>query len=112
MNIDPVAAAISEAEHAEAETRYRLQLAREMYQAGQRAGFQAGYEQAAADMAARWEQIARPVAHGISHAELEERRWGPGGRARFADPRPGNFPGRAARPQPEHQADHDMEASP
>ena len=34
MNIDPVAAAIREAGHAEAETRYRLQLAREMYQAG------------------------------------------------------------------------------
>src|SRR5580704_2335592 len=103
MNIDPVAAAIAEAEQIEAETRYRHLLAREMYQAGQRVGFQAGYEQAAADMAARWAQIARPVAHGISHAELEERRWGPGGRARFADPRPGDFPGRAARPQPEHQ---------
>jgi hypothetical protein len=108
MNIDPVAAAIQEAEHAEAETRYRLQLAREMYQAGQRAGFEAGYRQADADQAARWAQIARPVVHGISHAELEERRWGPGGRARFADPRPGDFPGRGAKPQPE--AEREMEA--
>ena len=110
MNIDPVAAAISEAEHAEAETRYRLQLAREMYQAGQRAGFQDGYEQAAADMAVRWAQIARPVAHGISHAELEERRWGPGGRAHFADPRPGDFPGRGARPHLEPQTGPELEA--
>jgi len=52
MNIDPVAAAIRQAEHTEAETRYRLQLAREMYQAGQRAGFESGYRQADADEAA------------------------------------------------------------
>jgi hypothetical protein len=94
MNIDPVAAAIRQAEHAEAETRYRLQLAREMYQAGHRAGFESGYRQANADEAAAWAKVARPVAHGMSHAELEDRRWGPGGRAHFADPRPGDFPGR------------------
>jgi hypothetical protein len=28
--------------------------------------------------------------------ELETRRWGPGGRDRFADPRPGDYPGQAA----------------
>ena len=93
--------AIEAAELAEAETAYRHQLAGEMYQAGQRAGFQAGYRQAEADEAARWAQIARPVARGISHAELEQRRWGPGGRAHFADPRPGDFPGRGAKPQAE-----------
>jgi hypothetical protein len=60
-----------------AETAYRHQLAREMFQAGQRAGFEAGYRQASADMAARWAQIARPVVRGISFAELEGRRWGP-----------------------------------
>jgi hypothetical protein len=70
--------AIEAAELAEAETAYRHQLARQMYQAGQRAGFQAGYRQADADEAARWAQIARPVARGISHAELEQRRWGLG----------------------------------
>jgi hypothetical protein len=102
--------AIEAAELAEAETAYRHQLAREMYQAGQRAGFQAGYQQASADMAARWAQIARPVVHGISHAELEERRWGPSGRAHFADPRPGDFPGRAAKPQARHEARREMEA--
>ena len=102
---------IEAAELAEAETAYRHQLAREMYQAGQRAGFEAGYRQANADEAAQWARIARPVVHGIPHAELEERRWGPGGRARFADPRPGDFPGRAAKPQPGHHAEQDMEAS-
>ena len=108
MNIDPVAAAIQEAGHAEAETRYRLQVAREMYQAGQRAGFQAGYRQANADDAARWAEIARPVVRGIRYAELEERRWGPGGRTHFADPRPGDFPGRGAKPQAE--TEREMEA--
>ena len=108
MNIDPVAAAIREAGHAEAETRYRLQVAREMYQAGQRAGFQAGYRQANADEAAQWAKVARPVVRGVSHAELEQRRWGPGGRAHFADPRPGDFPGRGAKPHAEPE--REMEA--
>jgi hypothetical protein len=85
--------AIQAAELAEAETAYRHQLARQMYQAGRR--------DAEAEMAQRWAQIARPAAHGISHADLEQRRWGPGGRAHFADPRPGDFPGRAAKPQSE-----------
>jgi hypothetical protein len=100
--------AIEAAELAEAETAYRHQLTRQMYQAGQRAGFQAGYRQAEADEAARWAQIARPVARGISHAELEQRRWGPGGRARFADRRPGDFPGRGAKPHAE--TEREMEA--
>jgi hypothetical protein len=94
--------AIEAAELAEAETAYRLQLAREMYQAGRR--------DAEADMAARWAQIARPAVHGMSQAELEERRWGPGGRAHFADPRPGDFPGRGAQPQAQPQPEREMEA--
>ena len=100
--------AIEAAELAEAETAYRHQLAREMFRAGQRAGFQAGYRQANADEAALWAKVARPVTHGISHAELEQRRWGPGGRAHFADPRPGDFPSRAAKPQA--QTEGEMEA--
>ena len=92
--------AIQAAELAEAETAYRHQLARQMYQAGRR--------DAEAEMAQRWAQIARLAAHGISHADLEQRRWGPGGRAHFADPWPGDFPGRAAKPQPE--IEREMEA--
>ena len=100
--------AIEAAELAEAEAAYRIRLAREMYEAGHADGYQAGYRQAEADQAARWHQATRP-AGGPSHAELEERRWGPGGRARFADPRPSDFPGRSPRPQPEPGTE--MEAS-
>jgi hypothetical protein len=113
VSTDPVAAALEEADHAEAETRYRLQLAREMYQAGWRDGHDAGRRDAEADMAARWAETARRVVQitrGPTHAELEERRWGPGGRAHFADPRPGDFPGRGAKPQPQHRAEREKEA--
>jgi hypothetical protein len=95
--------AIEAATAAEAETRYRNQLAREAYEAGR----QAGYRQAETDQEARWRQIRPAVPPGgLSHAELEERRWGPGGREHFADPRPGDFTGREtrrphARPEPE-----------
>jgi hypothetical protein len=99
--------AIEAAGQAEAETAYRNQLAREMYQAGHADG----YRQAEADQAARWNQAARAGLGGPAHAELEERRWGPGGRARFADPRPGDFPGRGAQPRPEHEHEHEAEAS-
>lgn len=100
MNIDPVAAAIQGARYAEAETLYRLQLAREMYQAG--------YAAAEADRDRQWNAIARAAIDGPGHAELEVRRWGPGGRAHFADPRPGDFPGRDARPHAE--TEREMEA--
>jgi hypothetical protein len=91
------AEAIEAAEVAAAETAYRLQFAREMYQAG--------YAQAEADMAARWQEIARPAIHGgPSHADFEVERWGPGGREHFGDPRPGDFPGREAR-RPETEPD-------
>ena len=79
--------AIEAADLVEAETRYRLQFAREMYEAGRQA--------AEADMAARWARAAAAV-RGPAYAELEERRWGPGGREHFADPRPGDFRGRVA----------------
>jgi hypothetical protein len=82
--------AIAAAAAVEAETRYRDQLAREMYQAGHADGYRAGYRQ----------------------AELEQRRWGPGGREAFANPRPGDFPGRLAQPRPEPQTEPEMEATP
>ena len=102
--------ALEAAAAVEAETRYRSQLAREMYQAGRADGYRAGYRQADADQAARWNQAARAALGGPSHAELEERRWGPGGRAHFAHPRPGDFPGRSAGPEPETEPE--MEATP
>ena len=82
------AEAIEAAELTEAETRYRNQVGRLMYEAGRR--------DAEAEMAARWARVAAAV-RGPDLAEIEERRWGPGGRAHFADPRPGDFPGRAER---------------
>jgi hypothetical protein len=92
------AEAIEAAELAEAEIRYRNQVGRAMYEAGRR--------DAEAEMAAQWSRVSG-VVRGPDLAELEERRWGPGGRAHFADARPGDFPGRAARqpePDPELEA--------
>jgi hypothetical protein len=87
---------LERAAEVEAETRYRSRLGREMYQAGKRAAEQ--------EMAAAWQQMARTLT-GPTNAELEQRRWGPGGRAHFADPRPGDFPGRGAQPRPEREAE-------
>lgn len=58
------------------------------------AGVARGRELEAADDAARWRAVAGPVSRGgPAWDEVEARRWGPGGRARFGDPRPGDFPG-------------------
>jgi len=98
------AEAIAAAELAETEEAYRRRLGREMYRAG--------YRQAEADMAARWHEIARPVTRrGPDFADLEAERWGPGGREHFGDPRPGDFPGRAAAQEPEAQPEPEMEIS-
>jgi hypothetical protein len=96
------AEAIEAAELAEAETRYRHQVAREMAVAGYERGQVDGYLRAIADVKA--------VQHGmVLDAELEARRWGPAGREHFADPRPGDFPGRA-RPEPETEPESELEA--
>lgn len=89
------AEAIAAADLIEAETAYRNQLVREMYQLGR--------HHAEAEQAEAWHQFAARVAHGIPFADLEERRWGPGGREHFADPRPGDYPGRK-QPEPELEA--------
>jgi len=81
------AEAIEAAEPAGAESRYHHQVAREMYARGHERGLIEGYLLALSDVKA--------VQHGIVRdAELEALRYGPGGRAHFADPRPGGFPGR------------------
>jgi hypothetical protein len=103
--------AIEAAGLVETETRYLHQLARDAYAAGHADGYRAGYRQADADQAARWNHAAR-AADGPACAELEERRWGPGGRAHFADPRPGDFPGRSAQPRPEPGTEPEIEATP
>jgi hypothetical protein len=94
--------AIEAAELVEAETAYCRQVGREMYAAG--------YAAAEADMDARWNRIARVAVCGPSHAELEQKRWGPGGREAFGRPRPADFPGRGApAPSIEAQAEPELE---
>lgn len=88
--------AIEAAGLAEAETCYRNQLTREMYERGRR--------DTEAENAKAWRRIAAPVAHGTSCTESEERHGGPGSRENFADLRPGDFPGRRAEPGQEPEA--------
>ncbi len=90
-----VAEVLAVGERRELNLELRLQAWREGWLAGHEVGYRGGYAQAEKDMARRWREIARPVARGgPSFAELERRRWGPGGREHFADPRPGDYPGR------------------
>lgn len=61
-----------------------------------RRGFAAGYAAADDDWfiaLAPAREAARRAAKYPSFAELEVRRWGPGGREHYADPRPGDYPG-------------------
>jgi hypothetical protein len=90
------AEAIEAAELAEAEIRYRNELAREMAAAEYERGDVDGYLRAVADMKAAQQGLVRD-------AELEARRYGPGGREHFADVRPGDFPGRGGHREPEPQ---------
>lgn len=72
--------------------------------AGYRRGFadgQAdGYRRGRQDEADQWFMILAPArlaartAAGTGYAELERRRWGPGGREHFGDPRPGDYRGK------------------
>ena len=83
-----------------AEWKYRRALCREAYDTGHADGWEAG-RRALLDELAEAQRIAcGPATAALAspaHADLESRRWGPGGRARFGDPRPGDFPGRALR---------------
>jgi hypothetical protein len=80
-----------------AEVAYRRQLAGESWRDGYGLGYRHGFERGARVLEAEWPAIAAPVL-GPSLAELELRRWGPGGREHFADPRPGDLgPGEAER---------------
>jgi hypothetical protein len=70
--------------------RWLFAAQRQAYEAGKADGWREGWREAEWDMAFGWHQIAGPVARS---GGLERRRWGPGGRARFGDPRPGDYPG-------------------
>jgi hypothetical protein len=72
----------------------RLAAYRQGFRHGWDVGVDRGRRQAEREQAASWYAATHPIAiGGISHAELERRRWGPGGREHFADPRPGDYPG-------------------
>lgn len=73
---------------------------------GIHAVYAAGREDEGSDWARRWDEIASSATHAVSNAELEERRWGPGGREHFGDPHPRDFPGRDI----SHSKEHDREA--
>jgi hypothetical protein len=122
--IDPVAEAIAEAGHVENETRYRLQLARDMYQLGLARGRAEHVAEADAAMAAHLsgpldpemvDTINRNAA--AEHIRIEEARWGPGGRTSWLIPRaaleparwspaaPGREPTGTGWPAHEHEAE-------
>jgi hypothetical protein len=69
------------------------QICREMVSATAAAEYErgraAGYAEAIADVKRLQHQL-------VLDAELETRRWGPGGRAHFADARDGDYPGRGS----------------
>ena len=87
---------IDAAELIEAETRYRNQVGRLMYEAGRR--------DAEAAMAAQWSRITAAT-RGPDLDEIEARRWGSGGRAHFGEARPNDYPGRAVRQEAELEAE-------
>jgi hypothetical protein len=64
-------------------------LCREAYEAGRAEGWRQGYERGARLREAEWPSIVAPLA-APSVAELDLLRWGPGGRERFGEPRPGD----------------------
>jgi hypothetical protein len=74
--------------------KLRLAAYREGFAHGYERGRDDGRRQAEAEQERAWYAVAHPIAAGgISFAELERRRWGPGGRARAGEPRPGDYPG-------------------
>jgi hypothetical protein len=78
-----------------AETAFWRRLCAEARAEGYEAGFRDGYEHGARLLEDEWPAIVAPVLRNRpDHAELERRRWGPGGREHFGDPRPGDFQGR------------------
>jgi hypothetical protein len=98
------------AEETGTDTGYRNQLARQTYQTGPR--------DAEADMARHWAQAASQVTHGVPHAEVMERRGGPGAAPGSQTRAPATSPAGAPDHQPnqqqkgkqherQHRRDHD-----
>jgi hypothetical protein len=87
-----VAALLAAQPDPEAEIALRRQLCREAYERGRADGWRLGYERGARLLEAEWPAVVAPLWEP-SLAELERRRWGPAGRERFGERRPGDrFP--------------------
>lgn len=63
------------------------------YRRGFADGLREGAEAARREQAAAWQAAAERAAGRVPLTDLERRRWGPGGRDCFGDPRPGDFRG-------------------
>jgi hypothetical protein len=85
--------AIELAESIAAEAELRDRVARDAYERGRADGLREGYARAVAD----WKVTVGADLGGLAHSELQRRRWGPGGREHFGDPRPGDFTPRSRR---------------
>lgn len=72
-----------------AEMELRRQLCHEAARDAFRRGYQVGYERGARVRETEWPEIVKPLGEPTL-AELELLRWGPGGRERFGEPRPGD----------------------
>lgn len=69
---------------------------KQAYKLGYEAGAVVGRTQLSNEILTEEKRFARhmsTITRMLSHAELEERRWGPGGREHFGDPRPGDYMG-------------------
>jgi hypothetical protein len=74
--------------------RRLLNAERNSYVWGHADGYRDGYERGARLLEASWPAVVSRL-YGPTLAELEALRWGPGGRAHFGDPRPGDYRGAA-----------------
>ena len=83
---------LAESDRGQQELELRLQYWRDGWNAAQLACHEA-YEEGFADGCMALKQAHRDAVRAL---ETEQARWGPGGRARFADPRPGDYPGTGA----------------
>jgi len=70
----------------------RLSAERDMWLRRVLAAWREGYQAALDDAVVSSLLRAWPAPGHVP--DIEKRRWGPGGRGRFADPRPGDYPGR------------------
>jgi hypothetical protein len=81
---------LAESDRGQQELELRLQYWRDGWNAAHLAQHEA-YEEGFADGCMALKRAHRDA---VELLQLDEQRWGPGGRAHFADPRPGDYPGK------------------